>query len=117
FEAKSEESRPATGTVTDNFDRSRQTEYEKLKKNGKVLVLGAGEKCKCGKNHDLDHIDKVTEKMGLQTETITKDDLDKRDDVKLNGSGAIIANCTHRREHCACPLWKPGDYGGNRLFQ
>jgi hypothetical protein len=117
FEAKTAERGPSTGTVTDNFDRSRQTEYEKLKKTGKVLVLCAGEKCKCGKNHDLDHIDQVTTKMGLQTETITKEDFDKRKDLNLNEYVAILANCTHIREHCACPLCKPGAYSADRLFQ
>ena len=66
---------------------------------------------------DLDHIDQITSKMGLMTETITKDEFDKRDDLKLNDFVAILANCTHIREHCACPLCKPGTYSGNRLFQ
>jgi hypothetical protein len=107
----------STGTVTDALDRSRHTEFEMLKKTGKLLVIGAGEKCKCGKNHDLDHIEQITSKMGLTTETITKDDFDRRDDLKLNEYVAILGNCTHIREHCACPLCKPGPYSGNRLFQ
>ncbi len=107
----------STGTVTDGLDRSRLTEFEMLKKTGKLLVICAGEKCKCGKNHDLDHIELITSKMGLTTETITKDEFDKRDDLKLNDFVAILGNCTHIREHCACPLCKPGKYSGNRLFQ
>ena len=107
----------STGTVTDGLDRSRHSEFEKLKKTGNVLGLMAGEKCKCGKNHDLDRIDAVTTKMGLTTETITKDDLDKKDDIKLSDYVAVLANCTHIREHCVCPLCKPGNYSGNRLFQ
>lgn len=107
----------STGTVTDGLDRSRHSEFENLKKTGKVLVLMAGEKCKCGKNHDLDRIDQVTTKMGLMTETITKDELDKKDDVKLTDYVAVLANCTHIREHCVCPLCKPGNYTGDRLYQ
>ncbi len=117
WEVKAGERGGSTGTVTDGLDRSRQSEWEKLKKTGKVLILQAGDKCKCGKNHDLDHIDKVTSKMGLTTETITKDEFDKKDDLKLTDYVALLANCTHIREHCACPLCKPGDYTGNRLFQ
>ncbi len=105
-----------TGTATDGLDRSRMSEFERLKKTGTVLVLEAGTGCKCGKNHDLDHIDEVTEKMGLKTERITKAELDRRDDLKLDRYVAILANCTHIREHCACPLCKPGNYSGNRLF-
>ncbi|HXX93552.1 MAG TPA: hypothetical protein VEN81_07955, partial [Planctomycetota bacterium] len=107
----------STGTVTDALDRSRYTEFEMLKKTGKLLVISAGDKCKCGKNHDLDHIDQITSKMGLATETITKDEFDKKDDLKLGDYVAILANCTHIREHCACPLCKPGKYSGNRLFE
>jgi hypothetical protein len=117
LEVKEGERGASTGTAADNLDRGRHTEVEQLKKMGKLLVLGAGEKCKCGKNHDLDHIDQVTSKMGFQTDTITKDDLDKKDDVKLGDYIAILANCTHIREHCACPLCKPGNYNGDRLFQ
>ncbi len=74
----------STGTVTDGLDRSRHTEFEMLKKNGKLLVIGAGDKCKCGKNHDLDHIDQITSKMGLTTETTTKLEFESIPDAKLN---------------------------------
>ena len=106
----------STGTATDGLDRSRMSEFERLKKTGTVLVLEAGEGCKCKKNHDLDHIDQVTEKMGLKTERITKAALDAGPDPKLENYVAILANCTHIREHCACPECKPGKYSGNRLF-
>jgi hypothetical protein len=105
-----------TGTATDGLDRSRMSEFERLKKTGTVLVLEAGEGCKCKKNHDLDHIDQITEKMGLKTERLTKADLDTRNDVNLDRYVAVLANCTHIREHCACPECKPGNYSGNRLF-
>ncbi len=106
----------ATGTATDGLDRSRMSEFERLKKTGTVLVLEAGEGCKCKRNHDLDHIDQVTEKMGLKTERITKAEFDTRPDLKLDGYVAILANCTQIREHCTCPQCKPGAYSGNRLF-
>jgi len=106
----------STGTVTDGLDRSRHSEFEKLKKTGKLLVLQAGDKCKCKKNHDLDNIDKITNQMGLTTETITKVDFDAKD-IKLDEYVAVLANCTHIREHCCCPECKPGQYTGNRLFQ
>lgn len=117
WQVKSATSGGNTGTVTDSLDRARMTEVERLKKTAKVLVLGAGTGCKCGKDHDLDHIDKVTTKMGLQTETINKTEFDKLDDAKLGEYLAILGNCTHIREHCVCPLCKPGEYGGNRLFK
>jgi hypothetical protein len=107
----------STGTVTDSLDRARMTEVERLKKTAKVLVLGAGTGCKCGKDHDLDHIEKVTEQMGLQTETVNKTEFEKMDDAKLNEYVAILGNCTHIREHCVCPLCKPGEYGKDRLFK
>jgi hypothetical protein len=111
------EAGPSTGTVSDSLDRSRRSEFERLKKTGKLLVLQAGDKCKCGKNHDLDNIDKTTSKIGLTTETITKVDFETRDDLKLNEYVAILANCTHIREHCACPQCKPGAYSADRLYQ
>ena len=107
----------STGTVSDSLDRSRKSEFERLKKTGKLLVLQAGDKCKCGKNHDLDNIDKTTSRIGLTTETITKLDFENRDDLKLSDYVAILANCTHIREHCACPMCKPGAYSADRLFQ
>jgi hypothetical protein len=107
----------STGTVTDSLDRARMTEVERLKKTAKVLVLGAGVGCKCGKDHDLDHIEKVTAQMGLQTDTVNKTEFDKLDEAKLNEYIAILGNCTMIREHCVCPLCKPGEYSKDRLFK
>ncbi len=117
WQAKPVSAGGTTGTVTDSLDRARMTEVEMLRKTGKVLVLGAGTGCKCGKDHDLDHIDQVTTKMGLKTETVNKIEFEKLDDAKLKEYVAILGNCTHIREHCACPLCKPGKYSGDRLFQ
>jgi hypothetical protein len=107
----------STGTVTDTLDRARMTEVERLQKTAKVLVLGAGTGCKCGKDHDLDHIERVTEQMGLKTETVNKTEFEKMDEAKLNEYIAILGNCTHIREHCMCPLCKPGDIGKDRLYK
>jgi hypothetical protein len=107
----------STGTVTDSLDRARMTEVERLRKTAKVLVLGAASGCKCGKDHDLDHIDKVTQQMGLKTEVVTKIEFEKMEDSKLFEYVAVLGNCTHIREHCVCPLCKPGDYNKDRLFQ
>jgi hypothetical protein len=107
----------STGTVTDSLDRARMTEVERLLKSAKVLVLGAATGCKCGHDHDLDHIDKVTEQMGLKTEVVNKTEFEKMEDSKLFEYVAILGNCTHIREHCVCPLCKPGAYSKDRLFQ
>ena len=107
----------STGTVTDTLDRARMTEVERLQKTAKVLVLGAGTGCKCGKDHDLDHIERVTEQMGLKTETVNKTEFEKMDEAKLNEYIAILGNCTHIREHCMCPLCKPGEVGKDRLYK
>jgi hypothetical protein len=107
----------STGTVTDSLDRARMTEVERLLKTAKVLVLGAGTGCKCGKDHDLDHIEKVTEQMGLKTEIVNKTEFEKMDEAKLNEYIAILGNCTHIREHCMCPLCKPGEIGKDRLYK
>lgn len=107
----------STGTVTDSLDRARMTEVERLLKTAKVLVLGAASGCKCGHDHDLDHIDKVTEQMGLKTEIVNKIEFEKMEDSKLFEYVAILGNCTHIREHCVCPLCKPGPYNKDRLFQ
>jgi len=107
----------STGTVTDSLDRARMTEVERLLKSAKVLVLGAASGCKCGHDHDLDHIDKVTQQMGLKTEIVNKIEFEKMEDSKLFEYVAILGNCTHIREHCVCPLCKPGAYNKDRLFQ
>lgn len=117
WEAKGSSSGGSTGTVTDSLDRARMTEVERLRKTAKVLVLGAGTGCKCGKDHDLDHIEKVTEQMGLVTEKVNKTEFEQMDPVKLSEYIAILGNCTHIREHCICPLCKPGEYGADRLFK
>lgn len=117
WEVKAVSGGGSTGTVTDSLDRSRMTEVELLKKTAKVLVLGAGTGCKCKKDHDLDHIEKVTEQMGLQTTVVNKTEFEKMDDAQLNGFIAILGNCTHIREHCICPLCKPGDVGADRLYK
>jgi len=90
---------------------------ERLLKSAKVLVLGAASGCKCGHDHDLDHIDKVTQQMGLKTEVVNKLEFEKMDDSKLFEYVAVLGNCTHIREHCVCPLCKPGPYSKDRLFQ
>jgi hypothetical protein len=107
----------STGTVTDSLDRARMTEVERLLKSAKVLVLGAASGCKCGHDHDLDHIDKVTQQMGLKTEVVNKLEFEKMEDSKLFEYVAVLGNCTHIREHCVCPLCKPGAYNKDRLFQ
>lgn len=117
WDVKAAASGGSTGTVTDSLDRARMTEVERLKKTAKVLVLGAATGCKCGHDHDLDHIEKVTAQMGLETDTVNKIDFEKMDDAKLSGYIAILGNCTHIREHCVCPLCKPGEYSKDRLFQ
>ena len=55
--------------------------------------------------------------MGLTTETTSKLEFESIPDEKLKEYVAILGNCTHIREHCACPLCKPGKYDGYRLFQ
>src|SRR6185436_59729 len=107
----------STGTVTDSLDRARMTEVERLLKSAKVLVLGAASGCKCGHDHDLDHIDKVTQQMGLKTEIVNKLEFEKMEESKLFEYVAVLGNCTHIREHCVCPLCKPGPYSKDRLFQ
>jgi hypothetical protein len=115
WSVKAASSGGSTGTVTDTLDRARMTEVERLLKTAKVLVLGAGSGCKCGKDHDLDHIEKVTEQMGLKTEFVNKTEFEKMDDAKLAEFIAILGNCTMIREHCVCPLCKPGEYFKDRL--
>jgi len=101
------------GTVA--LDRGRGSEWEDLKKSAKVLVLGAGKKCKCGHDHDLDHIERVCSQLGLEAVFVDKVAFEK-DECKPEEYIAILANCTHIREHCACPQCKPGNYRGDRLF-
>jgi hypothetical protein len=115
WEVKPASTGGSTGTVTDTLDRARMTEVERLQKTAKVLVLGAGNGCKCGHDHDLDHIERVTEQMGLKTETVNKTEFEKMDDAKLAEFIAILGNCTMIREHCVCPLCKPGEYFKDRL--
>jgi hypothetical protein len=103
------------GTSTVALDRGRGSEWDDLKKHAKVLVLGAGDKCKCGKNHDLDKIQDTCAKLGITAEFVTKVDFEK-DECKPEDYIAILANCTHIREHCACPQCKPGAYSADRLF-
>ncbi len=103
------------GTVA--LDRSRGDEWEEVKKGAKVLVLGAGTACKCGKGHDLDRIDHAAQKLGLQVVLVDKPAFE-RDDCRLEDVLAILANCTHIREHCICPDCKPSkNYSGDRLFK
>ncbi|MBI2898855.1 MAG: HEAT repeat domain-containing protein [Planctomycetes bacterium] len=103
------------GTVA--LDRGRDSEWEELKREAKVLILGAGDKCKCGHNHDLDNIEATCRKLGLTSEFIDKAAFEK-DDFRPDGYIAILANCTMIREHCTCPQCKPSkEYGGDRLFK
>lgn len=113
FKGPSTSSTGGTGTVA--LDRGRGSEWDDLKKNAKVLVLGAGDKCKCGKNHDLDKIQETAAKLGITVEFVTKVDFEK-DECKPEEYIAILANCTHIRDHCACPQCKPGAYSADRLF-
>ncbi len=91
----------------------------------KVLILHAGSKCACKKNHDLDpNIDKVLNDTGIKFDKITKDEMDKPNGkidsgevLDLKKYIAIIAICTHIREHCKCPTCKPGGAQSMRLFQ
>lgn len=109
----------SSGNVTDTFDAGRYTDFERLKKTGKVLILKAGDKCKCGKNHDLDNIDQITEGLGLTTDTIDKVEFEKSKDLKLDQYVAVLANCTFIRQHCVCPMCRPSKIAvaGTRAFQ
>ncbi len=101
-----------TGTVADGL---KKTEYERLK-TGKILVLGAGDKCKCKKNHDLDNIDKIISQMGLQVDKVDKVAFGKAD-CKPEDYIALCVNCTFIESHCVCPTCKPGGASDLRRFQ
>ncbi|MBI4565434.1 MAG: hypothetical protein HY716_12140 [Planctomycetes bacterium] len=107
--------RSGGGTVTDSLDKARDKEVEQLKK-GKVLVLGAGNKCKDGKNHDLDRIDSLIKKMDLQVDFIDKIEFCKPS-FKVDDYLSILCNCTFIEEHCICPTCKRGPPGDKRRFQ
>jgi len=106
------------------FGSTRAEELDRTREN-KVLILHAGSKCKCKKDHDLDpNLDKVLNNIGIKFDKITKDQLDAKDGklgsgavVNLKDYIAIIAICTHIRQHCACPKCKPGGAQSMRLFQ
>lgn len=100
-----------TGTVADGL----KTEYERLRE-GKILVLGAGDKCRCKKNHDLDNIDQIIRKMGLQVDKVDKVQFAKPE-VKPDDYIAICVNCTFIESHCVCPTCKPGGASDLRRFQ
>ncbi|MHC4606413.1 MAG: hypothetical protein ACYTAF_05715, partial [Planctomycetota bacterium] len=107
-----------TGTVTDNLDRSRLSEWENLKKQAKILVIGAGPGYCCPHSHDLDQIDKMADKLGLKVDRIDKWDLEKNEHTPLEEYTAVLCNCTHIREHCSlikCPDCTPGEYTKDRL--
>lgn len=106
------------GTTT--LGNSRQNDYDKLKE-AKVLILRAGDKCKCKKNHDLDNgIDAMMTSQPWKTESITKDKFEHDPAITVEYLSktyiGIIAICTHIREHCACPNCKPGGKPNMRLF-
>jgi hypothetical protein len=111
------------GIGTTTLGNSRQNEYDKLKE-AKVLIIRAGDKCKCKKSHDLDTgIDAAMRDCAWQTESVTKDVFENDPEgkytlEKLNKTYiGIIAICTHIREHCACPNCKPGGTPSMRLFK
>lgn len=106
-----------------DFGATRAEELDRTRES-KVLIMHAGTKCKCKKDHDLDpNIDKVLQDLGIKFDKITKDQVDAKDG-KLNSGEvvnykdylAIICICTHIRTHCACPKCKPGGAQVMRLF-
>jgi hypothetical protein len=109
-----------TGTVCDDLGKHRDSEYEKLKE-GKVLVIGGKEGCKCKQGHDLDSTERICEKMRLKVEYVNKIDFAKPTwtMAKLDEYVAILCNCTHLEEHCICPKCRKGGGGesGNRLVR
>ena len=110
---------------TSDLGATRAEELGRLAKDNKVLILHAGTKCKCKKDHDLDpNLDNVLRNLGIRFDKITKDQMDaangKLDTGELCNLAdyvAIIAICTHIREHCACTKCKPGGVQSMRLFQ
>jgi hypothetical protein len=113
------------GASSSEFGATRAMELERLKTENKVLIIHAGSKCKCKKDHDLDPgLDKVLNEHGIKFDKITKDQwesdkgkLNSNEDYNLKDYIAIIAICTHIRQHCACPKCKPGGQQNMRLFQ
>ncbi len=110
------------GSGTTTLGNSRQTDYDKLSE-AKVLIIRAGDKCKCKKNHDLDDgIDRMMQNQPWKTDSVTKDvfEHDPKGEYtleKLKQYIAIICICTHIREHCACPTCKPGGSPNMRLYK
>ena len=90
----------ASGNVTDTFDAGRYTDFERLKKTGKILILKAGDKCKCGNNHDLDNIDKITGGLGLTTDSIDKVEFETRKDLKLDDYVEDRSACASHELRC-----------------
>ncbi len=102
------------GGSTVSLDRTRESEWDKLRREARVLVLGAGNGCLCKKNHDLDNIKDTCDKLGLSADFVDKVTFETKTDPSKYL--AILANCTMIREHCACPQCKPGAYSKDRLF-
>ncbi|MDP6958195.1 MAG: hypothetical protein QF645_05210, partial [Planctomycetota bacterium] len=102
------------GGSTVSLDRGRDSEWDELRREARVLVLGAGNGCLCKKGHDLDNIKDTCDKLGLSADFVDKVTFEKETDPSKYL--AILANCTMIREHCACPECKPGAYSKDRLF-
>ena len=107
------------------FGATRAEELGRVQKERRVLILHAGAKCECKKDHDLDpNLDTVLRNLDIKFDKITKDQmdavagkLDSGETCNLSDYIAIIAICTHIREHCTCPTCKPGGTQSMRLFQ
>ena len=101
---------------------TRTSDLEKVKEQ-KVLLLHAGNNCRCKRNHDLDrNLAPAVTGLNIVLDSVCKDEWEK-DDGKLDSGAsfkasdyiAIIAMCTQIHQHCTCPKCKPGGASANRM--
>lgn len=116
-DAPAENTAGGTGTVIDTFDRTRRSEYEKLKEPmGKIVVIESDE-CKAhpGINHDFDHIQEVLTRLGIPNTVIKKSQVET---YEFKDVMAVLVNCNQFKPHCVCPDCHPTSVAaGNRMVK
>ncbi|MBI5360574.1 MAG: hypothetical protein HZA48_08340 [Planctomycetes bacterium] len=102
-------------TARDFLDGARKSDVESIGGSAGEIIVVDGQ-CVCGNDHSFDNLEDVLRQLRIPFKLVDRRDFDAPS-YTLDKKTAILFNCNFFRDHCVCPLCKPGGDPTMRLFQ
>ena len=113
-----------SGTVVDELDKFRKSKlFGPESRNVKLKVVVIYDYCDppppekgAGGAICFDHIESLTEKMGIETTAILRKDFDRPDYKIPEDVDGVCIDCVQTHPHCTCPFCSSGAGKKDRMF-